>query len=104
MAFIIDTDALVHTTKDKAFIIAHLGTGESRDVNRKRLACIKDLFGSGFDPEKIILAEGRRMTGNGRIEIFLGSELMHVALFAQNANICTASWARRRYQTGRVRY
>jgi hypothetical protein len=101
---IANTDALVHTTKNKAFIIAHLGAGETRIVNRKRLACVKDLFGSGFDPAKVILAEGRPVSGNGRIEIFLGSELMHVALFARNANICTAAWARRRYQTGRVRY
>jgi len=101
---IANTDALVHTTKDKAFIIAHLGTGETRIVNRRRLACVKDLFGSGFDPRKVILAEGRPVTGNGRIEIFLGGELMHVALFARNANICTAAWASRHYQTGRVRH
>jgi hypothetical protein len=100
---IANTDAIVHTTNNKAFIIAHLGTGETREVNRKRLACVKDLF-SGFDPQKVILAEGSRVSGNGRIEIFLGSELTHVALFARNANICTASWERRRYQTGRVRY
>ena len=101
---IANTDALVHTTKDKAFIIAYLGTGESRRINRMRLACVKDLFGSGFDPDKVILAEGTRVTGHGRIKIYLGNELTHVALFARNANICTASWVRRRYQTGRVRY
>jgi hypothetical protein len=101
---IANTDALIYTTKNKAFIIAHLGTGETPNMNRKRLACVKDLFGSGFDPQKVILSEGRPMTGNGRIEIFLGSELMHVALFARNANICTGALARRRYQTGRVLY
>jgi len=101
---IANTDAQVHTTKNKAFIIAHLGTGETPIVNRKRLACVKDLFGSGFDPQRVILAEGRPVTGNGRIEIFLGNELMHVALFARNANICTTTWPKRRYQAGRFRY
>ena len=49
---IANTNALVHTTTATAFIIAHLGIGESRDVNRMRLACVKDLFGSGFNPNK----------------------------------------------------
>src|SRR5437870_731678 len=51
-------EALVQTTKEKAFVIAHLGTGETNPrLNLRRLNDVKTQFGLGDSP-KIIFAEG----------------------------------------------
>jgi hypothetical protein len=83
--------ALLGTTKERAFVIAHLGSGEtSRDLNRRRLNDIKTEFGqsSSVNPERIIFAEGNKVKGQGRVEFYLGSELMHVTLLARNGDFC----------------
>jgi hypothetical protein len=46
-------------------------------------------------PEKFTLAEGERVNGLGRIEIYLGSEIMSVALIARNAVPCHRVGTRR---------
>lgn len=82
--------ALVQTRKEKAFVIAHLGTGEtSSRLNRRRLNDIRTEFGINWDSDKIILAEGERVRGQGRIEFYLGSELMSLSLMGRNQDFCS---------------
>ena len=88
--------ALVSTTKDKAFVIAHLGTGETNPrLNRRRLNDVKTELGLGNSP-KIIFAEGARVRGRGRIEFYVGSELMSVSLLARNGDFCAACCDRKK--------
>ncbi|MDX6528882.1 MAG: hypothetical protein QOH41_1172 [Blastocatellia bacterium] len=85
---IANLSAQLNTTNQRAFIIAHLGTGErSRQLNHRRLACIRSML-INSSPDKLTLAEGERVKGLGRIEVYLGSELMNVALLARNAVPC----------------
>src|SRR5437870_4542263 len=71
--YIADTGAIAQTTKDRMFVIARLGTGEtSRRLNQRRLADIKTEYGDNFRDGKIILAQGPRVTGLGRVEFYLG--------------------------------
>ena len=88
--------ALVETTKEKAFVIAHLGTGETNpSLNRRRLNDVKTQFGLGNSP-KLIFAEGARVRGAGRIEFYLGSELMSVSLLARNGDFCATCCDRKK--------
>jgi len=88
--------ALVQTTKEKALVIARLGRGETnRLLNRRRLNDVKTEFGINWDASKIILAEGERVKGQGRIEFYLGSELMSVSLLARNGDFCATCCDRR---------
>lgn len=81
--------ALVSTTEERAFVIAHRGTGEtSPRLNRRRLKDVKTEFGLGNSP-KIIFAEGARVRGSGRIEFYLGSKLMSVSMLAHNGDFCS---------------
>jgi len=88
--------ALLESTKDKAFVIAHLGTGETNPrLNHRRLNDVKTEFGLGNSP-KLIFAEGGRVQGAGRIEFYLGSELMSVSLLARNGDFCAACCDRKK--------
>jgi hypothetical protein len=88
--------ALVQTTKEKAFVIAHLGTGETNlRLNRRRLNDVKTEFGLGDSP-KIVFAEGARVQGLGRIDFYLGSELMNVTLLARNGDFCATCCDRKK--------
>jgi len=89
--YIADTGAIVQTTKDRMFVIARLGTGEtSRRLNQQRLADIKAEYGDNFRDGKIILAEGPRVTGLGRVEFYLGSDLYWISRLPRNGDFCTA--------------
>jgi hypothetical protein len=88
--------ASVQTSKEKAFVIAHLGTGETNPrLNRRRLNDVKTEFGLGNSP-KIIFAEGARVRGLGRIDFYLGSELMSVTLLARNGDFCATCCDRKK--------
>jgi hypothetical protein len=81
--------ALVSTREEKAFVIAHLGAGETNPrLNRRRLNDVKTELGLGNSP-KLIFAEGERVRGLGRIEFYLGSELMSVSLISRNGGFCS---------------
>jgi hypothetical protein len=85
---IANLEALLQTTKENVFVIAHLGTGETNPrLNRRRLNDVKTEFGSVNSP-KLILAEGKRVRGPGDIDFYLGSELMSVSLLARNGDFC----------------
>jgi hypothetical protein len=88
--------ALVETTKERAFVIAHLGTGETNPrLNQRRLNDVKTQFGVGDSP-KITFAEGARVQGPGRIDFYLGSEPMSVSLLARNGDFCATCCDRKK--------
>jgi hypothetical protein len=91
-----DLRAQIQTTEEKAFVIAHLGTGETNPrLNRRRLNDVKTEFGLSDSP-KIIFAEGARVHGLGRIDFYLGSELMSVTLLARNGDFCATCCDRKK--------
>lgn len=60
--------------------IARLGSGEqSRELNRRRLYTVRMyLTAMGLPSQKLITAEGERVQGYGRIEVYIGGELVEV--------------------------
>jgi hypothetical protein len=76
----------VKERRDRLFVIARLGTGEtSRRLNRVRLYNTKQyLSGKSFDPQTTVFAEGERVEGEGRIEFYLGGSLRLVTLAKRN--------------------
>lgn len=71
-------------------VIARLGNGEtSRIHNRRRLLAVKDYFGKyGLPSQKIVTAEGERVSGYGRIELYLMGQLRAAILANPNKAIC----------------
>ena len=59
--------------------IARLDKGDmSPSLNRKRLDATKEWMGRAkFPPDRLILAEGERVSGNGRLEFYVGGALTH---------------------------
>jgi len=95
---ILSTNGSIPSKKsEKVFVIARLGSGEaSRRLSRRRLRDVKTEFGNNWDPHKIILAEGSRIKGQGRVEFYLGSELWFVSLIPRNADFCSLCCDRKR--------
>lgn len=60
--------------------VARLGSGEqSRELNRRRLYTIRAyLTAMGLPSQKLITAEGERVQGYGRIEVYIEGELIEV--------------------------
>jgi hypothetical protein len=83
------------TPADQSIIvIAHLGDGETRaNLNRRRLENVRAywteyLYPEGRrKPETIILAEGERVSGYGRLDFYVGGNLVEVMKLAQNADL-----------------
>jgi hypothetical protein len=63
-----------------AIVIARLGTREqSRELNRRRLYTVRSyLTAMGLSSQKLITAEGERVQGYGRIEVYIDGELVEV--------------------------
>lgn len=62
--------------KDLIIFIARLGDGESRrELNRRRLHNVRTFLTSELywkrDPKTVIVAEGERVKGYGRVEIYI---------------------------------
>jgi len=60
--------------------IARLGIGEqSRELNRRRLYTVRAyLTAMGVPSQRLITAEGERVQGYGRVEVYIGGELVEV--------------------------
>ena len=94
--YIANTGAIAQTTKNRVFVIARLGTGEtSRRLNQQRLADVKTEYGDNFRGGKIILVEGPRVKGLGRVEFYLGSNLYFVSMLPRNGAFCSGCCDRR---------
>jgi hypothetical protein len=76
--------------KDKIIIfIARLGTGErSRTLNRARLRVAREYLQSTRDlpRTRLVIAEGEKLSGQGRMEAYLDNRLFMVFVFERNKN------------------
>ena len=91
-------DFVVYTalkrTKEDGILIVILRLGDienSHELMRRRLYNVRQYFknrGSALKPEKIIIAEGEKVKGNGRIEYYLDGKLQAQLLFPKNHYIC----------------
>jgi hypothetical protein len=84
---------------ERVFVIAHLGSGEvSQNLSRRRLKDIGAEFDQigPMDRKTLILAEGERVKGQPRVEVYLGSELYFVSYIPRNGDFCSLCCDRRR--------
>jgi hypothetical protein len=76
-------------------LIARLGDGENRqDFNRRRLHNARTYLTEYLKlraPETIITAEGERVKGYGRIELYVGGKLHYVLALKRNADLIVGS-------------
>jgi hypothetical protein len=81
--------------KGLIIVIARLGGGErSRALNSRRLQNVRAyLTETGWkrDPQTIILAEGERVKGYGRIEFYIHGRLMSVLGVSRNRDFAVGS-------------
>ena len=67
-------------------IIARLGTGEkSSRLNQQRLSVEEEYIKRRGSNLKYILAQGDRVVGLGRVELYVGGRLLHILPFKKNA-------------------
>ena len=81
--------AVVNTKKIEGaylILVARLGTGESsRSLNQARLSGVEEyVLRRGSDP-KYVIAEGSRVKGLGRLEIYVGGQLAEIMPLRKNA-------------------
>jgi hypothetical protein len=73
-------------------IIAHLGSGEnSLEINQLRLHNAKEyLLGKSFSSNgsRIIITQGEKIIGLGRIEFYFGGKKVESLLIKKNRNLC----------------
>lgn len=75
---------------DFIILIARLGDGErNREFNRRRLHNVEEkLKADGVEEKKIIIAEGERVKGLGRVEIYIGGRMVESLRAKRNKDIC----------------
>lgn len=87
---ILMTKANEYPGLEKIILIARLGNGEkSRKYNEKRLEVVKAGI-SAFDrypAEKIITAQGERVSGKGQVEVYIGGRLFAVFKVGRKENL-----------------
>ena len=90
--FSIVMNAALEKVKDGGSLIAiaRLGTGDrANNLNRERLRSTKLWLGKAdFPANKLIVAEGERVSGNGRVDFYIGGVLTHVILPKPNGGLC----------------
>ena len=78
---------------DVIFVIAHLGGHESsRELNRRRLFNVRHRLEKyrGLNPNRLVVAEGDRVRGYGRIELYVDGQMFDVLVAARNADLCVS--------------
>ena len=83
---------ILQSTGERLFIVARLGKGEnSREFNRRRLHNVRTYFNGswpGIELGRFVFAEGDRVEGEGRVEFYVGSDLVQVSLVKRGRDIC----------------
>jgi len=82
-----------NATTDVVVVIARLGAHESsRELNRRRLFNVRYRLENyrGLNPNRLVLAEGDRVKGYGRIELYVDGQMFDVLVAAQNADLCVS--------------
>ena len=85
------SEALEETNRDGlVIVIARLGNGEtSRAYNRWRLIAVKNYLSRYSLPaQRIVTAEGERVNGYGRVELYVAGKLRVVLLANRNRSLC----------------
>lgn len=78
-------------TPKRIFVIARLGRGEmARNLNQRRLHNARTYLQNRLDGTMIVIAEGERVNGEGRVEFYLGSELFLVSLIGRGRDLCVS--------------
>lgn len=89
-------DLAVENTKKIAgaylILVARLGTGESsRSLNQARLSGVEEYVLRRGSDLKYVLAQGSRVKGLGRLEIYVGGQLAEIMPLRKNAKgYCSA--------------
>ena len=76
---------------ERIFVVSRLGDGEaSRALNRSRLeyARVYLVLNRELNSGRVVFAEGERVKGEGRLELYLGSKLYLVSLAKRNKMAC----------------
>jgi hypothetical protein len=84
-------EALRGSAKDGVVIaIARLGTGESsRELSRRRLENVRAyLRGQGISGNRLVAAEGEKVNGYGRVEMYVAGKLMETLYASRNKDLC----------------
>jgi hypothetical protein len=71
-------------------IVARLGNGEKqRDLNRRRLGNVHDglTMNLGINDRQIVVAEGERVRGYGRVEFYLAGDLVGALPVRRNSHV-----------------
>jgi hypothetical protein len=90
--FILNVAHLRARETDLIIVIARLGDGETRrDLNRRRLHNVRTYLTSESyrkrDPKTVVVAEGERVKGYGRIEIYLKGVLFDYLAVKRNGDL-----------------
>ena len=75
--------------KGVLILIARLGSGEkSRTLNRRRLYNVREGFQGTLGIMKpIVIAEGERINGFGRVEVYLGGKFVGALVARKNSHV-----------------
>jgi hypothetical protein len=83
---------MLRSSDERLFVVARLGKGESsRELNRRRLYNVRAYFKENWpnvDAQRFVFAEGDRISGEGRVEFYIGSHLMQISLVKRGRDIC----------------
>lgn len=85
------SEALKEVREDTVVIvIARLGDGEtSRTHIRRRLVAVKNYLRKyGLPAQRIVAADGERISGYGRVELYVAGKLRVVVLAHRNKSLC----------------
>lgn len=90
--FSVVMNAALEKTVNGGFLIAiaRHGRGDKKnDLNRERLRSTKAWLSKvKFPIDKLILAEGERVSGGGRVDFYIGGMLTHRILPRPNMGLC----------------
>ena len=77
---------------ERLFAVARLGRGEtSRELNRRRLYNVRAYFKENWpnvEARRFVFAEGDRVEGEGRVEFYIGSDLILISMVKRGGDIC----------------
>jgi hypothetical protein len=71
--------------------VARLGTGEvSRELNRRRLCNVNFFLQhySGVPEKRVVIAEGEKVKGYGRVDLYVGGALVETLLADKGKDLC----------------
>jgi len=76
---------------ERVFVIARSGAGEHASrLNQRRLHNARTYLENRLKPETVIVAEGERVNGEGRVEFYIGSELVLTSMVRRGADLCVS--------------